>query len=69
VLAESLLPALQHWAPARSSPGAAVPSSPRRLLNDGQVRDVVDKELKTTSRRVDLSTPFAQPSHHARVAA
>ncbi len=29
------------------------------ILNDGQVRDLVEKMLKTTGRRVDLSTPFA----------
>ncbi|MBW3648873.1 MAG: Flp pilus assembly complex ATPase component TadA, partial [Actinobacteria bacterium] len=28
------------------------------ILNDGQVRDLVEKMLKTTGRRVDLSTPF-----------
>ena len=29
------------------------------ILNDGQVRDLVEKMLKTTGRRADLSTPFA----------
>ena len=29
------------------------------ILNDGQVRDLVEKMLKSTGRRVDLSTPFA----------
>jgi pilus assembly protein CpaF len=29
------------------------------ILDDGQVRDLVEKMLKTTGRRVDLSTPFA----------
>ncbi len=28
------------------------------ILTDGQVRDLVEKMLKTTGRRVDLSTPF-----------
>ena len=28
------------------------------ILNDGQVRDLVEKMLKSTGRRVDLSTPF-----------
>ncbi len=28
-------------------------------LDDGQVRDLVEKMLKSTGRRVDLSTPFA----------
>ncbi len=28
------------------------------ILNSGQVRDLVEKMLKTTGRRVDLSTPF-----------
>src|SRR5947209_19791230 len=28
------------------------------ILNDGQVRDLVEKMLKTTGRRGDLSTPF-----------
>jgi pilus assembly protein CpaF len=28
------------------------------ILNDGQVRDLVEKMLKTTGRRIDLSTPF-----------
>ncbi|MCW2571412.1 MAG: putative type II/type pathway secretion protein, partial [Frankiales bacterium] len=28
------------------------------ILSDGQVRDLVEKMLKTTGRRVDLSTPF-----------
>jgi pilus assembly protein CpaF len=36
------------------------------ILNGGQVRDLVEKMLKTTGRRVDLSTPFAQPSQHAQ---
>ncbi len=29
------------------------------ILDDGQVRDLVERMLKTTGRRVDLSTPFA----------
>jgi pilus assembly protein CpaF len=29
------------------------------ILDDGQVRDLVEKMLKSTGRRVDLSTPFA----------
>ncbi|MBK5307490.1 MAG: Flp pilus assembly complex ATPase component TadA [Frankiaceae bacterium] len=36
------------------------------ILNDGQVRDLVEKMLKTTGRRVDLSTPFVDailPNH------
>ena len=36
------------------------------ILDDGQVRDLVERMLKTTGRRVDLSTPFAQPSQHAQ---
>ncbi len=28
------------------------------ILSEGQVRDLVEKMLKTTGRRVDLSTPF-----------
>jgi pilus assembly protein CpaF len=28
------------------------------ILNEGQVRDLVEKMLKTTGRRIDLSTPF-----------
>ncbi|GAC1610550.1 MAG: ATPase, T2SS/T4P/T4SS family [Mycobacteriales bacterium] len=28
------------------------------ILTDGQIRDLVEKMLKTTGRRVDLSTPF-----------
>ena len=28
------------------------------ILDDGQVRDLVEKMLKSTGRRVDLSTPF-----------
>jgi pilus assembly protein CpaF len=30
------------------------------ILNEGQVRDLVEKMLKTTGRRVDLSTPFVE---------
>ena len=39
------------------------------ILNDGDVRDLVEKMLKSTGRRVDLSTPFVdailhnQPGH------
>jgi pilus assembly protein CpaF len=29
------------------------------ILDDGQVRDLVEKMLKSTGRSVDLSTPFA----------
>ena len=29
------------------------------ILTEGQVRDLVEKMLKTTGRRIDLSTPFA----------
>ena len=36
------------------------------ILDDGQVRDLVERMLKSTGRRVDLSTPFAQPSQHAQ---
>ncbi|MBK5307496.1 MAG: Flp pilus assembly complex ATPase component TadA [Frankiaceae bacterium] len=39
------------------------------ILNDGQVRDLVEKMLKTTGRRVDLSTPFVDanlPNHAGR---
>ena len=32
------------------------------ILSEGQVRDLVEKMLKTTGRRVDLSTPFVQPA-------
>ena len=28
------------------------------ILDEGQVRDLVEKMLKATGRRVDLSTPF-----------
>lgn len=31
------------------------------ILQDGQVRDLVERMLKTTGRRVDLSTPFRTP--------
>jgi hypothetical protein len=29
------------------------------ILTEGQIRDLVEKMLKTTGRRVDVSTPFA----------
>jgi pilus assembly protein CpaF len=29
------------------------------ILDDGQVRDLVEKMFESTGRRVDLSTPFA----------
>jgi pilus assembly protein CpaF len=38
------------------------------ILDDGQVRDLVERMLKSTGRRVDLSTPFAQPSQHVQAA-
>ena len=28
------------------------------ILDEGQVRDLVEKRLKTTGRRVDMSSPF-----------
>ena len=31
---------------------------PPQVQSTGQVRDLVEKMLKTTGRRVDLSTPF-----------
>ena len=34
------------------------------ILNDGEVRDLVEKMLKTTGRRVDLSTPFVDTILH-----
>ena len=34
------------------------------ILNDGDVRDLVEKMLKTTGRRVDLSTPFVDAILH-----
>ena len=36
------------------------------ILTDGQVRDLVEKMLKSTGRRVDVSTPFVDailPNH------
>jgi pilus assembly protein CpaF len=30
------------------------------ILTDSQVRDLVEKMLKSTGRRVDLSTPFVE---------
>jgi pilus assembly protein CpaF len=29
------------------------------ILSEGDVHDLVEKMLKTTGRRIDLSTPFA----------
>ena len=34
------------------------------ILTDGDVRDLVEKMLKTTGRRVDLSTPFVDAILH-----
>ena len=34
------------------------------ILHDGDVRDLVEKMLKTTGRRVDLSTPFVDAILH-----
>ena len=39
------------------------------ILDDGQVRDLVEKMLKSTGRRIDMSSPFAHPSQHAQAAA
>jgi pilus assembly protein CpaF len=39
------------------------------ILDEGQVRDLVEKMLKATGRRVDLSTPFAWPSQHVQAQA
>jgi Flp pilus assembly CpaF family ATPase len=36
------------------------------ILDEGEVRDLVEKMLKATGRRVDLSTPFACPSQHVQ---
>ena len=29
------------------------------ILDDGQVRDLVEKMLKSTGRRIDMSSPFS----------
>src|SRR4051812_48585748 len=38
------------------------------ILTAGEVRDLVERMLKSSGRRVDLSTPFAYPSQHVQVA-
>ena len=38
----------------------------KMIFDDGQERDPVEKVLKDTGRRVDLSIPFEQPSQHAQ---
>ncbi len=37
------------------------------ILSAGAVHDLVERMLKSSGRRVDLSTPFAYPSQHAQV--
>ncbi|MCU1588558.1 MAG: Type secretion system protein, partial [Frankiales bacterium] len=37
------------------------------ILDEGEVRDLVEKMLRTTGRRVDLSTPFVVPTVAASV--
>lgn len=39
------------------------------ILTAEQVRDLVERMLKSSGRRVDLSSPFAYPSQHAQVPA
>ncbi len=39
------------------------------ILDGAQVRDLVEKMLKTTGRRIDMSSPFAQPRQHAQAGA
>jgi len=34
------------------------------ILGEAQVRDLVESLLKTTGRRVDLSTPFVDANSH-----
>ena len=36
------------------------------ILDEGQVRDLVERMLKTTGRRIYLSSPLAQPSQQAQ---
>ncbi len=36
------------------------------VLTEGQVRDLVERMLKSSGRRIDMSSPFAQPSQHAQ---
>jgi hypothetical protein len=45
--------------------GAARGRSEPTTLADGEVRDLVEKMLKTTGRRMDLSTPFADANRSA----
>ena len=33
------------------------------ILTDGQIRDLVEKMLKTTGRRIDMSSPFVDAMH------
>ena len=39
------------------------------ILTDEDVRSLVERMLKSSGRRVDLSTPFAYPSQHVQVPA
>jgi pilus assembly protein CpaF len=36
------------------------------VLTDVQLRDIVERMLKSSGRRIDLSTPFAWPSQHVQ---
>ena len=36
------------------------------ILDEGQVRDLVERMLKTTGRRIYLSSPHTQPSQQAQ---
>jgi len=36
------------------------------ILDEGQVRDLVEKMLKSTGRRIDINSLFAQPCQHAQ---
>ncbi len=36
------------------------------ILSDAQVRDLVEKMLKSSGRRIDMSSPFAQPSQQVQ---
>ena len=39
------------------------------IWDEGQVRDLVERMLTSTGRRIDLSRPNARPSQHAQAAA
>ena len=36
------------------------------ILDEGQVGDLVEKMLKSTGRRIDINSLFAQPCQHAQ---